>query len=272
MTTRNWTTPSPDRLEFDFVGSKDEAVTLQRFVMNLSTLALHDVRVHVNEGSVPDEILVHALGLVPVVVRDGDSPSYMPYDKCPCRGARCKECSVRFTLYKTTVGRVYSHDFESSDPHVRLMRDVPLTDILRPGCTIKIEAYTKQGEVREGEKVLDAKWQCASPIPFFRHPIRVSLRPERTLTLAQKKELAASCPAKVFVLRDVEDLCVDPGARCTLCRQCERKAVDFRETADDPPLVDIHIDRGTFHFVVEMTGQLSVRTVKREIEYNTTYG
>lgn len=263
---RNWATlHSPDRLEFELVeSSKEEALALRLRIMNLPTLALHDVRIHLNEGSVPDETLAHSLGLVPVIVRDGDVPQYMPYDRCPCRGARCKECSVRFTLYVTKPGRVYSHDFESSDPSVKLMRDVPITDVERPGRTLKIEAYTKQGEVDKEAKVVDVKWQCAAPPPFYTHPVRVTLLPDRKLTRAQKLDLVACCPAKVFEM-DIEEVRVNPNAKCTGCKECVRKAEDFRDSEADPPLVNIEYDRTVFKFVVETTGQLSAETVKREI-------
>lgn len=273
VTIRNWETlHSPDRLEFDLLGATGEdAKTLRLRILNLPTLALHDVRVHLNEGSVPDEILAHSVGLIPVMVRGGDVPMYNEYDRCVCRGARCKECSVRFTLYKTTPGRVYSHDFESSDPSVRLMRDIPLTDLTRPGTCLKLEAYTKQGAVEKDANVVDVKWQCATPAIFTR-PWRVELLPGRNLTPAQKRDLVACCPAKVFqVLGDMEDMmmmvAINPEAKCMGCKECVRKAEDFKDAEDDPPLVSVAPDKSVFHFWVEMAGQLSAETVKREIKY-----
>ncbi len=243
-----------DVLEFDLVrATPRQALDLRLKIMDIPTLAIHDVCVH--EGPTDsDEKLAHALGLIPVVSYGGAfAPRYAFPDECGCRGTRCPTCAVLFRLHKTGPCFVSSDDFESSDPAVRLYPKV-LFAHLKENETLKIEACAIMGR-------RETKWQCSAPPPFFTNPVSVVVNPKREITLAQKRDLVAACPARVFVLDEIEDLRVDPAKKCIGCEECVRKGLDYREAVTDPWLVGIEYDTTTFQFKVESAGQLLPSTI-----------
>lgn len=234
-------------------GTPTLARQMRERILNIPSLAIDDVRVRANDSATSDDSLAHALGLVPVVAFDGaHEPNFLPADRCACAGARCPMCAVRFSLaVRGRRGFVYSHDLRSSHPQVRLEPRIPLAYLTEEGA-LELEAFAVMGR-------LETKWQVAAPPPFFTHPARVRLNPDRKLSAAQRRDLVACCPARVFELDDIEDAVrvVADEARCTGCEECVKKGLDFRDAEDDPPLVELEWDTATFRFVVEAAGQLA---------------
>lgn len=121
-------------------------------------MAIDDIFIFDNSSVIPDEILAHRLGFVPLTT---DLDSYVLPERCECKSELgCDKCRVVLTLdvKADDEGRVvYSGDLASEDPKVRpASSDVPLVK-LAPGQAVKFEAYARLGLGKN-----HAKWQPAS--------------------------------------------------------------------------------------------------------------
>jgi len=209
-------------------------------------MAIDDVMVIDNSSILPDEILAHRLGLIPLTT---DLDSYNLPEECPCKSEfGCNLCRVVLTLAveaADSVRAVYSGELVSENPDVKPVSDkIPLVK-LAPDQRIKLEAYARLGMGKE-----HAKWQPVS-MCAYKHLPKISIDVKRCDACGK---CAKICPEKILVsvgktmeVRNVVD--------CALCEDC----VDACPLS--PPAINITDEKDAFIFDIESTGVLPVERI-----------
>lgn len=135
------------------------ANALRRMAINeVPTMAIEEVLIIENSSSMPNDVLVHRISLIPFT---SDIDRYVPPEECGC-GKRlgCERCAVRFVLRaeaKDEPITVYSGDIvpEEETSVKPVSPRIPIVK-LGPGQKIELELY-----VRVGRGSKHAKWQAA---------------------------------------------------------------------------------------------------------------
>jgi DNA-directed RNA polymerase subunit D len=115
-------------------------------ISEVPSMAVDDIFIFDNSSVVPDEVLAHRIGFVPLKT---DLDSYVLPEKCECGSdLGCSLCRVVLTLdVRADAGNrtVTSGDFVSEDPKiVPASPDIPLTK-LAPGQAVRLEGYARLG-------------------------------------------------------------------------------------------------------------------------------
>jgi DNA-directed RNA polymerase subunit D len=137
--------------------------SLRRTIINdVPTMAVEDIFYFDNSGLVPDEVLAHRVGFVPLTT---DLENYTLPEDCDCKAdLGCPKCRTILTMDVTADEEertVYSGDLIPVDPEVRPVSDkIPLSK-LAPGQAIRFEAYAQLGR---GE--IHIKWSPVSQAKF----------------------------------------------------------------------------------------------------------
>jgi hypothetical protein len=115
------------------------------------TMAIDRVDIATQNTYMIDEMLVHRLGLIPILV---DPAPFVPYTDCECSNG-CEQCSVPMTL--SVKGRnTYSHDLDGA-----VMRDILLAP-LKPNDEIQLRCMATKGTPKQ-----HAKWASTSVCTFI---------------------------------------------------------------------------------------------------------
>lgn len=133
-------------------------------------MAIEDIFYFDNTSLIPDEVLAHRIGLIPLKT---DLEDYMLPEDCDCESELgCPKCRVILTLdiqAEDDTITVYSGDMESEDPEIVPASDkIPLAK-LAPGQSIRFEAYAQLGKGKEHSKwsaVSMAVYQNVSMVPI----------------------------------------------------------------------------------------------------------
>lgn len=127
---------------------------LRRTLMNgVKTLAIEYIDVLENDSIIPDEILAHRLGLIPLKFPE---KSLVSKNECSCNGKGCSNCTVEFKLKKEGPCTVYSSDLKCSDKSISPLYDNIIICRLKEGMKIELIAYARLGYGRE-----HARWQAS---------------------------------------------------------------------------------------------------------------
>jgi DNA-directed RNA polymerase subunit D len=122
-------------------------------VSEVPTMAIEDIFYFDNKSLVPDEVLAHRIGLVPLT---NDLENYILPEDCDCESELgCPKCRVILTLdveAEDDTITVYSGDIESEDPNIEpASKNIPLAK-LAPKQSIRFEAYAQLGKGQEHVK------------------------------------------------------------------------------------------------------------------------
>jgi DNA-directed RNA polymerase subunit D len=137
--------------------------SLRRTIINdVPTMMVEDIFYFDNTGPVPDEVLAHRVGFVPLTT---DLDNYTLPEHCDCNAdLGCPKCRTILTMDVKADGEertVYSGDLISIDPEVRPVSDkIPLSK-LAPGQAIRFEAYAQLGRGKT-----HIKWSPVSQAKF----------------------------------------------------------------------------------------------------------
>jgi len=135
------------------------ANALRRTMMSeVPIMAIEDIFYFDNTSLIPDEVLAHRIGLVPLTT---DLEDYLLPEDCDCESELgCPKCRVILTLdveAEDDTITVYSGEMESEDPNiVPASKNIPLAK-LAPNQAIRFEAYAQLGKRKE-----HAKWSPVS--------------------------------------------------------------------------------------------------------------
>lgn len=260
-----------DRLVFDLIGAPAPyANALRRCLLSWTpSIAIEDVSICDNDGIMPDEILAHRIGLIPLNARptlleptegetDPDSKDpkvtllfglHVIGGDGPEPNLEGVEASWEGRLppfYTGPSGMVTSDHLVwmpfpeqiGSMPHIAALHGgVPITK-LRPGQCIELYARAVRSNALD-----HAKYQPVSTA-FYRLVPRVEV--SDTINNRAKELLVQTCPMGVFDIED-GDLIVREPRKCTACRECIRS----RRLSE---YVKVGKEAGIFEFTVESVG------------------
>ena len=130
------------------------ANTLRRaMVAEVPTMTIDDIFYFDNSSIVPDEIVAHRIGLIPIKT---DLETYILPQDCDCAAELgCPKCRAVLTLdieAKDDTVTVYSGDLIPEDPEtVPSNPNIPIAK-LEPKQALRFEAYAQLGKGKEHTK------------------------------------------------------------------------------------------------------------------------
>ena len=213
-------------------------------VSEVPTMAIDDIFFYDNTSVVPDEILAHRIGLMPIKT---DLEHYKLPSECDCNAELgCPKCRVTLSLNMKAGDEnktVYSGDFESVDPAVTPVNSyIPLAK-LAPGQSISLEAYAQLGKGR-----FHTKWTPVSMVIFH------NIAEIKTDTETASKCLE-ECPKGVILSKKDTIKVIDIQAfnRSSACQNL------LNDESIKP-----YMKSDEFVFTVESTGSLSPERIVTE--------
>jgi DNA-directed RNA polymerase I and III subunit RPAC1 len=238
-----------EELVFDIKGIDPTIVNTLRRIMiaEIPTMAIETVIINQNTSIIPDEVLAHRLGLIPILADANDFIEKMPEDDFNDKN------SMKFTLKvkcdKDKSGKLINEDIYSKDlifvPQgeqqkkyynkktetysIGLVHDDILINKLTSGMEIDLECYCVKGIGRT-----HAKW---SPVctAYYRLINKINILEE--IKGKDAEELKQLCPKGVFVVNNKGIAEVGNIRECTSCRECIRQekfknVIDLGKVAD----------------------------------------
>lgn len=269
---------SDDELVFELVGiDAPVANALRRILLSeVPTVAIETVFVHDNSSIMPDEMLAHRMGLVPLNVdprrlemrqsKDSEATSkdtlkFRLRVQCSRNTSTAPKDNIAppdklYLQSKVLSGGITYVPFPSSS-NVDQVRELGLFEApkpvhddivlvkMRPGQKVHLEMDAVKGIGRDHAKF--------SPVATASYRMLPEVRLKTKLDGSLGEQLVEKCPMNVF---DIEDGCarVAQPRACTMCRECIREP----EWNDR---VELTRKRDHFIFSVESTGALPCGTL-----------
>jgi len=218
-------------------------------IAEVPCMTIDDIFIFDNSSVIPDEVLAHRVGLVPLTT---DLDSYVLPERCKCGSdLGCSLCRVVLTLDAEAEGEtrtVYTGDLVSEDPGVVPMSpSIPLVK-LAPGQAVKFEAYARLGVGK-----MHAKWQPVSTC-IYQNLADIEVDEERCTLCGRCIE---ACPRGVLAVENEKLAVVDLYA-CTLCGSCAEAC------PVEPPAIMQRLEDDTYLFTVESNGFLPPERIVSE--------
>ena len=224
-----------EELVFDIKGIDPTVVNTLRRIMiaEVPTMAIETVIVNQNTSIIPDEVLAHRLGLIPILADANDFIEKKPEEDFNDQN------SMKFTLkvkcFTDKNGKIINENILSKDlifvPQgqqnqkfynnqnkkytIGLVHDDILINKLTPGMELDLECYCVKGIGR-----VHAKW---SPVctAYYRLINKINILEE--INGDDAKELKQLCPKGVFIINKKGNAEVGNVRDCTSCRECIRQ-------------------------------------------------
>lgn len=247
-------------------------------IAEIPTVAIDLVDFIQNSTPLPDEMIAHRLGLIPI--RSENADVLYPPDRCPrCEGEGCPMCRVTFFCDVSSGDSeriVTTNDFQLYDPINAGEEFASMSDVARTIVPVELPAVpgedpvpitiTKMGKNQQlkflahatrGIGRTHAKWSpiCACA---YRHVPRIEI--DRTLLKEiprqeEKEMIVRSCPCGVLRYDPTEDTIeVDQRSECTFCNQCIEHIEEYHPRKE---IISISSEEDKFYFTVETTGVLT---------------
>jgi len=214
-------------------------------VAEVPIMTVDDIFYFDNSSIVPDEVLAHRIGFVPLTT---DLDSYVLPEECDCEAELgCPKCRAGLTMdveAKDDTVTVYSGDLVPEDPSIApVSKRIPLAK-LAPGQAIKFEAYAQLGQGK-----VHAKWSPVS-MCVYQNVALVDVEDE-----AATKECLDACGDDVAVIEGgvLKVIDIQGFERCRRCRELVSHEEIMRGLKKDE-----------FLFTVESTGGLPPERIVKE--------
>ena len=207
---------------------------LRRAILSeIPTMAIEWVDFIKNDSAMPDEIIAHRLGLIPLTF---DKRAYKLPEECECKDKDfCPECQVKLYLKKKGPCIVYSGDLKTTDESVKPVYDkIPIVELLE-GQELEFEAIAQLGYGKE-----HMKWQGG--IMNFRNVPKINLKDKSKID-----KIINVCPKKVFEISNGKIVIKEEN--CNLCNICKEKF---------PEAIDISIQENVFIVELERASGIQV--------------
>jgi len=256
MTQIEIITKTNEELIFDIKGVDPTLVNTLRRIMiaEVPTMAIETVIINQNTSIIPDEVLAHRLGLIPILADADDFVEKSPTDNFNDKN------SIKFTMkvkcYKDKDGNLINENIFSRDlifePQgeqkkkyynsqtkkysLGLVYDDILINKLTTGMEIDLECYCTKGIGRT-----HAKWSPVSTA-YYRLINKINILKE--LNGNDAEELCQLCPKGVFKVNNKGAAEVGNVRECTSCRECIRqeKYKDIIELGKVADHYEFHIE------------------------------
>lgn len=214
-------------------------------VAEVPIMTVEDIFYFDNSSIVPDEVLAHRIGFVPLTT---DLDNYVLPEECDCEAELgCPKCRAGLTMdieAKDDTVTVYSGDLIPENPSIApVSKRIPLAK-LAPGQAIKFEAYAQLGQGK-----VHAKWSPVS-MCVYQNVALVDVEDE-----AAKKECLDACGDDVAVIEGgvLKVIDIQGFERCRRCRELVRHEEIIGGLKKDE-----------FLFTVESTGGLPPERIVKE--------
>jgi DNA-directed RNA polymerases I and III subunit RPAC1 len=260
---------SDEEVQFDMVGADAPLANALRRILiaEIPTMAIERVNLYQNTSIIPDEVLVHRLGLIPIHADPRKFEWCDEHDRSVAANTAAFSLQVECKRKKNASAYAPAEEhFENGvvlssalkwEPQGSQARDFA-DDPIRPVHDDIIVAKLRPGQVIEAEllcvKGLGAthtKWSAVATAAYRLLPDVIINKP---FFDEEADKLKACCPTDVF---DIEDMgnqrraVVARPRNCTMCREC------IRNPRDKLQRDDIILTRVKDHFIfsIESVGQ-----------------
>jgi len=211
--------------------------SIRRISMSeVPTLAIDKVFIFRNDSVLNDQMLAHRLGLIPLKT---------PVDKYKYGDEEGKPEYVSLSLTieaKNGFRTVYAKDIKSNDKEVYpLYEDIEIVR-LAPGEGLDIEMWAIMGTGRE-----HAKWSPVTVCVVRGVPVIKILKE----CDSNCKKCVEACPKNILKVNNGK-LTVTNLYLCTGCKLCE---------VECPDCIKVDIDERSSLFMMEIVGQLTIKTI-----------
>jgi DNA-directed RNA polymerase II subunit RPB3 len=285
----------PDFIQFELSNTDASmANSLRRVIIaETPTIAIDRVDIFENTTVLPDEVIAHRLGLIPL--KSTKPLNHWNYEHtCLCEEG-CDKCVAMLTLDVTydddseeLVNTITSADFrvvtpDGSDPTIEVVNfgteeeatlafesGIALVKIGK-GQRLKVVCHAIKGIAKE-----HAKWSPVATCAMKYDPI-VKLNEEilDDFTIEQKQKLVDCCPTNVYDLEDIgssgasgsgynKRVVIKNATSCIFCKECLFTSEELRAKPEDSLAVDIQHNPTKFYFTVETTGSLDAKQVVKD--------
>jgi len=245
-----------EELVFDITGVDPTLVNTLRRIMiaEIPTMAIETVIINQNTSIIPDEVLAHRLGLIPILADADDFE-----EKKENEDFNEKNC-IKFTLNvkceKNKNGIINNEQIFSRDLNLEflgdqknkfydnktkkytigLVNDDIYLNKLAPGMEIDLVCYCVKGIGRT-----HAKW---SPVCTAYYKLLNKINIIKEISGNDSEELKQLCPKGVFIVNKKGNAEVGNIRECTSCRECIRqdKFKDFIELGKIADHYEFHIE------------------------------
>ena len=245
---------TPDRAEFDVINIDVSIANGLRRIMlaEVPTMAIERVILEDNSSSIPDEMLCHRLGLIPIFA----DPRKFNYTKDRHFTDATEEDTIVFSLdVQCTLDKsnnkvhdkVYSRDLVwipqgeqeitfAGENAIRPVLDDILIAELQPYQRIKCQLFCCKGIGQD-----HAKFSPVCTAAYRMMPKITVLKQEKKMN----KKIKECCPLNVFDIEDNELIVKNPR-NCKMCRECIRD--------EKSEFIKLGREENHFLFTVESTG------------------
>ncbi|KAK7197656.1 RNA polymerase subunit [Novymonas esmeraldas] len=242
------------------------ANALRRVILaEIPTLAIESVTIRQNTSVLPDEMIAHRLGLVPLLSEKARRMNF-PHD-CGCGGGGCPDCLITGSLRVQCPPHQHSKQvFIGDSLHIDDPEVYPVSAeehgiwLATLGRSQVLDLHVV---VRKNIAKTHAKFMPVATVAM-RYAPDIILNPNgfQALGKARAREWVARCPRNVF--RFVErtgQVEVQDADACIFCRECTSQEPPFDRLPE--PLVFVRQRKNKmgyfdFTFTVESTGVLPV--------------
>lgn len=270
----NVTSLSKDEMEFDLINVDASLANAFRRILiaEVPTIAIEKVRLFQNTSVIPDEVLVHRVGLLPLRVdprlfhyQDPAKPAHEKNTLVFTLDVSCKRVAgvpsgapaseqfingiVMSSAFKWIPQGKQASLMGTEEPI--LQPDILLAK-LRPGQSIEMEC-----QAVKGIGASHSKWSPVATASYRLLPEVTLLQP---IVGNEAHELVAKCPLKVFDIEDIGGAAHAKVVRprnCSMCREC------IRAPGWDQKVRLARV-RDHFIFSVESTGAYTPEDLFRE--------
>jgi len=255
-----------EELVFDIIGVEPTIVNTLRRIMiaEIPTMAIETVIINQNTSIIPDEVLCHRLGLIPIMADANDFIEKKQGDEFNDKNSM--KFSLKVKCYKDKNGNLINKDIFSKDlifipqgeqekkyynPQTKkysigLIHDDILINKLTNGMEIDLECYCVKGIGKT-----HAKW---SPVCTAYYKLINKINILKEINEIDAKELVELCPKGVFIINKKGNLEVGNIRKCTSCRECIRQE-KFRDIVDLGKLAD------HYEFHIESVGMYTPESI-----------
>jgi DNA-directed RNA polymerase I and III subunit RPAC1 len=202
------------------------ANALRRILISeIPTMAIENCTFYQNTSIIPDEILAHRLGLIPIKVdanlfnEKGESEEFNEFNSLMFKlHVLCdkEEMSVYSNELKWIPQGNQSFRIQNAKP----VHDDILIAKLKKGQEIEVELVCVKGTGK-----IHAKW---SPVCTAYYRLLPDIVFKSVIKNEKAKQLKELCPMGVFDIEDSGKIYVKNVKKCTMCRECIRDT-DFKE-------------------------------------------
>ena len=255
-----------EELVFDIKGVDPTIVNTLRRIMiaEVPTMAIETVIINQNTSIIPDEVLSHRLGLIPILADANDFVEKNSEDEFNDKNSMKFKLNVK--CYKDKNGKLINGDIFSKDlifqpqgnQHnkyynkekkaysIGLVHDDILINKLTTGMEIDLECYCTKGIGRT-----HAKW---SPVctAYYRLINKINILKE--ISGDNAEELRQLCPMGVFIVNKKGNAEIGNVRKCTSCRECIRQE-KFKDIIELGKIAD------HYEFHIESVGMYKPETI-----------